>query len=204
MHAINAPPLVSLLACCAVQGDKRISLDVWEPPTRTLNPLSEWRWADVIAYVDAHGVPVNAAHNYVFRSNTLIDPKKRHLPNAPWTKVDLGKPFWRVPAGELAAKAPHTFVFKSFGDTHTSVPVLPHESEVRGRVYHNLFFICLACPSMRASVCVGVGVCLCTYFTMSYLCSTRIFVLHAYYLCSSSCVLEHLLPLVLDVSFYCS
>jgi sulfate adenylyltransferase len=57
------------------------------------------------------------------------------LPNLPWKRIDLGKPFWRATENELrgdpAAKV--VYVFKSFGDTHTSVPVLPHESERAGR-----------------------------------------------------------------------
>ena len=113
------------------QGDKRVVLDVWEPPTRTLNPLAGWSWSDVISYVDKHDVPVNPAHNYAFRAGAYVDPKERHLSTVPWTKVNLGKPFWRASEAELAGSppAPHTYVYKSFGDTHTSVPVYPHESE---------------------------------------------------------------------------
>merc|ERR1711920_1207458 len=53
----------------------------------------------------------------------------------PWEKFDLGKPFWRVSEAELKGTppAPVTYVFKSFGDTHTTVPVEPHESERAGR-----------------------------------------------------------------------
>jgi sulfate adenylyltransferase len=53
----------------------------------------------------------------------------------PWTKVDLGKPFWQATEAELKGSppAPITYVFKSFGDTHTTVPVEPHESERAGR-----------------------------------------------------------------------
>jgi len=39
-------------------------------------------------------------------------------------QVDLGKPFWRATPAELAGPgpkpAPYVFVYKSFGDTHTT------------------------------------------------------------------------------------
>lgn len=117
------------------QGEKRIALDAWEPQPRIMNPMAEWQWGDVTAFVDAEGVPVNALHNTVYRTTAPIPATQRHLPGLPWTAVDLGKPFWRATPGELAGTppAPITYVFKSFGDTHTSVPVLPHESERAGR-----------------------------------------------------------------------
>jgi len=57
------------------------------------------------------------------------------LLDLPWTKVDLGKPFWRATEAEVKGTppAPITYVFKSFGDTHTTVPVEPHDSERAGR-----------------------------------------------------------------------
>ena len=119
------------------QGEKRIALDVWESQPRILNPMSEWLWPDVTEFCDAEGVPVNPAHNYVFRAAKPIPATERHLPDAPWVRVDLGKPFWRATEAELFGSLPaskaSTYVFKSFGDTHTSVPVLPHESERAGR-----------------------------------------------------------------------
>merc|ERR1719235_345067 len=117
------------------QAAQRIELDVWEDGKRTLNPMAGWSWSDIIAYVDAHQVPVNRAHNYVFRAQAPIEATSRHLPDLPWTKVDLGKPFWQASDAELKGSppAPITYVFKSFGDTHTTVPVEPHESERAGR-----------------------------------------------------------------------
>merc|ERR1712032_343642 len=46
-----------------------------------------------------------------------------------------GKPFWRATDAELKGSPPAavTYVFKSFGDVHTTVPVEPHESERAGR-----------------------------------------------------------------------
>merc|ERR1712190_331701 len=117
------------------QANQRISLDVWEDGKRTLNPMAPFSWDDIIAYVDKHGVPVNTGHNFAYRCDAPIDATKRHLPDLPWNKVDLGKPFWRATAAELKGTpaAAITYVFKSFGDIHTTVPVEPHESERTGR-----------------------------------------------------------------------
>ena len=115
------------------QAAKRVSLDAWEPQAKTLNPLFDWSWADVTAFVDAHDVTVNARHNVVFRAAAPIADTQRHRADAPWTRADLGRPYWRVPDAELRGGAALAYVCKSFGDTHTSVPVLPHESERAGR-----------------------------------------------------------------------
>jgi len=117
------------------QAAQRIELAVWEDGKRTLNPMAPFTWEDIITYVDAHGVPVNRGHNYAFHCATPIEATKRHLPDLPWTKVDLGKPFWQASEAELRGTppAPVTYVFKSFGDIHTTVPVEPHESERAGR-----------------------------------------------------------------------
>jgi len=117
------------------QAAQRISLDVWEDGKRTLNPMASWSWSDIIAYADAKGVPVNEGHNFAYRAQAPIEATKRHLPNLPWEKVPLGKPFWQCTEKELKGDpaAPITYVFKSFGDFHTTVPVEPHESERTGR-----------------------------------------------------------------------
>jgi len=117
------------------QAAQRIKLDVWEDQKRTLNPMANFSWQDIIDYVDKEGVPVNAGHNWAFRCDAPIEATSRHLPDLPWTKVDLGKPFWRCTDAEIKGSpaAPITYVFKSFGDMHTTVPVEPHESERAGR-----------------------------------------------------------------------
>merc|ERR1719221_629280 len=114
---------------------QRISLDVWEDGKRTFNPMVHFTWSDIIAYVDAKGVPINAGHNWAFRCDAPIEATKRHLPDLPWKKVDLGKPFWQATDAEVKGSpaAAVTYVFKSFGDMHTTVPVEPHESERAGR-----------------------------------------------------------------------
>ena len=115
------------------QAAKRIALDVWEPQARTLNPLFDWTWPDVTAFVDAHDVPVNSRHKLVFRAQEPIADVQRHRADLPWVRADLGRPYWRVSEAELKGGAPLAYVCKSFGDVHTSVPVLPHESERAGR-----------------------------------------------------------------------
>eukprot|EP00448_Togula_jolla_P037409 CAMPEP_0170622304 /NCGR_PEP_ID=MMETSP0224-20130122/29057_1 /TAXON_ID=285029 /ORGANISM="Togula jolla, Strain CCCM 725" /LENGTH=692 /DNA_ID=CAMNT_0010948609 /DNA_START=56 /DNA_END=2134 /DNA_ORIENTATION=- len=117
------------------QAAQRIELSIWEDGKRTLNPLANWSWSDITSYVDAHDVPVNKGHSFVYRANAPIKATERHLPDLPWTKVDLGKPFWRCSEADLRGSppAPVIYVFKSFGDTHTTVPVDPSESERTGR-----------------------------------------------------------------------
>merc|ERR1719499_2065475 len=117
------------------QAAQRIELAVWEDGKRTLNPMAPFSWEDIIAYADAHGVPVNRGHNFAYRCSSPIEATKRHLPDLPWNKVDLGKPFWQASEAELRGTPPAavTYVFKSFGDVHTTVPVEPHESERTGR-----------------------------------------------------------------------
>merc|ERR550532_1652243 len=117
------------------QAAQRIELAVWEEGKRTLNPMVGFGWSDILACVDKYDVPINRGHNYAFRCTSPIEATKRHLPDLPWTKVDLGKPFWKAADDELKGSppAPLVYVFKSFGDTHTTVPVEPHESERAGR-----------------------------------------------------------------------
>jgi len=117
------------------QAAQRIELAVWEEGKRTLNPMVGFSWSDILDCVDKYGVPINRGHNYAFRCTSPIEATKRHLPDLPWTKVDLGKPFWKAADDELKGSppAPLVYVFKSFGDTHTTVPVEPHESERAGR-----------------------------------------------------------------------
>ncbi|CAJ1367855.1 unnamed protein product [Effrenium voratum] len=104
------------------------------PPNATLEFTLECL-SDIIAYVDKEGVPVNSGHNWAFRCDAPIEATSRHLPDLPWTKVDLGKPFWQASEAEIKGSPPAavTYVYKSFGDMHTTVPVEPHESERAGR-----------------------------------------------------------------------
>lgn len=118
------------------QGSVRIEMPIWEEGKRTLNPMADWTLGDVTAFVDREGVPVNRAHNYVFRNNEWICPLQRHRSDLEWESADLGKPYWQASQEELFGPNEaheHVFVFKSFGDVHTSVPVYEHESERAGR-----------------------------------------------------------------------
>jgi len=117
------------------QAAQRISLDTWEDGKRTLNPLAGWTWSDITRYVDDHQVPVNRGHSDVYRCDSPIAATERHVPDLPWTRFDLGKPFWQATEAELRGTppAPVIYVFKSFGDKHTTVPVNPNESERAGR-----------------------------------------------------------------------
>jgi len=56
---------------------------------------------DVSETVDENDVPVNEGHSFVYRCDAPIEATKRHLPDLPWTKVPLGKPFWRCTEEEL-------------------------------------------------------------------------------------------------------
>jgi len=117
------------------QAAQRIELAAWEESKRTYNPLADWSLKDILSYADEHGVPVNRGHNYAFRCDAPIADTQRHLADLPWTKVDLGKPFWQASEAELTGNPPAavTYVYKSFGDVHTTVPVTPSESERAGR-----------------------------------------------------------------------
>mmetsp|Transcript_19901 Transcript_19901/g.52834 ORF Transcript_19901/g.52834 Transcript_19901/m.52834 type:complete len:696 (-) Transcript_19901:515-2602(-) len=117
------------------QAAQRISLDMWEEGKATLNPMADFSWKDITEYVDEYSVPVNEGHSFAYRCKEPIEATSRHLPNLPWEKVPLGKPFWRCTEAEIKGTpaAGITYVFKSFGDTHTTVPVEPHESERTGR-----------------------------------------------------------------------
>jgi hypothetical protein len=43
------------------------------------------------------------------------------------------QPFWLCTPEEIQGGAAEAYVFKSFGDMHTTVPVYPHQSERTGR-----------------------------------------------------------------------
>jgi len=102
--------------------------------------LANWTWNEVLQYVDKYHVLYNRAHQYVYRSDIPIAAQQRHRADLDWVKEDLGKPFWRSTEAELRGNPPakEVYVFKSFGDVHTSVPVYPHESERAGRFVRNV------------------------------------------------------------------
>jgi sulfate adenylyltransferase len=115
------------------QGEKRTDIDIFEPDSKIFNPLADWSWDEVIQYVTENDVPYNKGHHFAFRAGEYIDPLVRHEEGLPWEKVDLGKPFWECTAEEIQGDAAEAYIFKSFGDMHTTVPVYPHMSERAGR-----------------------------------------------------------------------
>jgi len=115
------------------QGSARLEMDVWEPDKKTFNPCAGWSWEEVLAYVDQYEVPYNKKHDMVFRSASEVPATERHLDAVNWEAVNLGKPYWQCTEDELKAGANNYYVFKSFGDFHTSVPVSISESERSGR-----------------------------------------------------------------------
>ena len=49
-------------------------------------------------------------------------------------RIDAGVPYWRLSDEQRRGDASVVYVWKSFGDEHTSAPVEAHESERAGRV----------------------------------------------------------------------
>lgn len=118
------------------QADHVNDLAVWEEGQRTLNPLAHWKLSDILEYSDKYDVPVNRGHNYVFRCHEPIQVTKRNSTDLPWTKHDLGKPYWQASESELKGEASDavTYVYKCFGDMHTTVPVALEENEKTGHL----------------------------------------------------------------------
>ena len=121
------------------QGNARVEMDVYEADKQVFNPIVDWSWQDITDFVDWKGVPYNKKHDIVLRATESIPATERHLDalngksTLPWSAVDLNKPYWQASEAEINGDAAETYVWKSFGDFHTSVPVLPHESERAGR-----------------------------------------------------------------------
>lgn len=128
---------ISITGRRADQGNQRQVLDIWEDYKKTFNPLSDWSWEEVTQMVDILKIPFNAKHSLVYVASEAIPATERHTTGLPWKEHNLGKPYWQATQKELSSllTSPngHVYVWKSFGDTHTSVPVLPHESERSGR-----------------------------------------------------------------------
>jgi phosphoadenosine phosphosulfate reductase len=127
---------ISITGRRADQGNQRQVLDVWEDDKKTFNPLADWSWSEITEMVDLFKIPYNKKHNLVYASAEPIPATERHKDDLPWVEHDLGKPYWQAQTDiKLLHHTPATqvYVWKSFGDVHTSVPVLAHESERAGR-----------------------------------------------------------------------
>lgn len=128
---------ISITGRRADQGNQRQVLDVWEEDKKTFNPLADWSWEEVTEMVDLLNIPYNLKHSIVYVASESIPATERHKTGLPWKEVSLGKPYWQASPLELSSLVSGptevVYVWKSFGDVHTSVPVLPNESERAGR-----------------------------------------------------------------------
>jgi sulfate adenylyltransferase len=122
------------------QGNVRTELAIFEKDKQTFNPLSNWSWQDITDFVTLTQLPYNRKHDIIYRSETPIPATQRHLPGLPWKAINLGKPYWTATQSELQGfpAAKYVYVWKSFGDHHTSVPVHAEESERSGRFVRNV------------------------------------------------------------------
>ncbi|KNC80433.1 hypothetical protein SARC_07204 [Sphaeroforma arctica JP610] len=114
------------------QGNERVSLDTWEPQKSTFNPLAGWSWSEVCEYVLLYNVPYNALHKTITVSKEKVYAEDRDT-YSKFEKVELSLPFFAYSKAYIHAQAPYVYIWKSFGDTHTSVPVQYEDSERSGR-----------------------------------------------------------------------
>eukprot|EP01134_Creolimax_fragrantissima_P004556 CFRG4556T1 len=114
------------------QGNERVSLDTWEPLKSTFNPLAGWSWADVCEYVFLYNVPYNALHKTLTISKEKVYAEDRDSYKK-FEKRELSLPYFAYSKSYINSLGPYVYVWKSFGDTHTSVPVSYDDSERAGR-----------------------------------------------------------------------
>jgi len=116
------------------QGNARTSIPTWEEERNTLNPLVDWTWEDVTAYATMYNVPVNSLHKRVLLAENEISPLTRDA-HKDFLEFNLDRPYWEYNEAALEKMfgGKHWYVWKSFGDFHTSLPVKIHESERTGR-----------------------------------------------------------------------
>jgi sulfate adenylyltransferase len=86
----------------------------------------------VANYVLKYNIPYNPLHRVVLTSQVPVLAKNRDS-NPDLVPVQLEKPYFAYTDEEVLAHGRNVYVWKSFGDTHTSVPVMIHESERAGR-----------------------------------------------------------------------
>jgi len=114
------------------QGGMRTELALYEEDKRTLNPLSSWTWNDVSSYIIQYDVPCCTLHSQVYVSPIPLPHKFRAIYG---TKVELDRPYFSLSEAEVRSLGEHVYVWKSFGDTHSSAPVLWEEEERAGRFF---------------------------------------------------------------------
>eukprot|EP00121_Abeoforma_whisleri_P009869 Awhi_evm1s9087 len=113
------------------QGNARTSLAVWEEENKTFNPLAEWTWSDIIEYVLTYDVPYNNLHKQLNISQEFVNDVDRYTFD--FTRVTLEKPYFAYSKEEINSHGPNVYIWKSFGDTLSTVPVQFDESERSGR-----------------------------------------------------------------------
>eukprot|EP01137_Pigoraptor_chileana_P020415 Opistho-2@82764 len=116
----------------ADQGNARAELAVWEEDKKTFNPLADWSWDEVASYVLQNDVPYISLHRRLLVSDVPIKAINRDTFQG-FRTVELDRPYFAYPAEFIRSQGPNVYVWKSFGDTHTSVAVEVHESERSGR-----------------------------------------------------------------------
>jgi sulfate adenylyltransferase len=116
----------------ADQGNARVDLAVWEADNDTFNPLADWSWDDICAYVLQNDVPYNSLHKVVNVSSEPVDAIIRDSYEN-FEQIELPLPFFAYSQDQIDSLGKHVYVWKSFGDFHTSVPVKYPESERAGR-----------------------------------------------------------------------
>jgi 3'-phosphoadenosine 5'-phosphosulfate sulfotransferase (PAPS reductase)/FAD synthetase len=116
----------------ADQGNARVDLDVWEADINTFNPLANWSWDEFSAYVLQNNVPFNPLHRVL---NISEEPVPAILRDSymDFKQIQLPLPYFAYSEDHINSLGPQVYVWKSFGDFHTSVPVKYHESEREGR-----------------------------------------------------------------------
>eukprot|EP00127_Corallochytrium_limacisporum_P004286 Clim_evm231s157 gene=Clim_evmTU231s157 len=114
------------------QGNARTEMAIFEEDKKTFNPLAEWSWEDVVDYVMANNVPYNPLHKKIYISGKAVKPINRDDLTQFQTKV-LDRPYFSYAESEINSYGANVYVWKSFGDIHSTVPVAYSDSERAGR-----------------------------------------------------------------------
>jgi len=114
------------------QGGIRSDMPLWEPEKATINPLVDWSWDEITDYVVNERVPYNDLHAAVYLAKKELPHARRVVHSE---MVQLDKPYFAYTKEFLRDLAPYVYVWKSFGDVHTSAPVLLDDGERAGRFF---------------------------------------------------------------------
>ncbi|CEM23116.1 unnamed protein product [Vitrella brassicaformis CCMP3155] len=118
------------------QGNARTAVPIWEAEKNTFNPLVEWSWEDVVEYARVFDIPVNPLHKRLYLADREVAAKERDTYKG-FLEMTLDRPYFYYSKDALHKMLGNTgskwYVWKSFGDFHTSVPVPINNSERDGR-----------------------------------------------------------------------